>query len=234
MNAIPMIHAKNIQFQVAIDFVILGYDEGELKLLAKSTQMEQSIEKWSLISGVLEEDENLNQATARILKQLTGLSSIHLEQLYTYSKPDYNPGTHVISVAYYAIIKLIDQYKELASEFNIKWFNLKEIQELINDPEYIIDMAIQELQEHAKVIPVGITLMPDKFTITQLQAMYEAIFQKKLDRGNFRKSILSIDLLEKQVEKDKLNSRKGAWLYRFNEQKFFDLINNGILIKISL
>jgi 8-oxo-dGTP diphosphatase len=109
-----------------------------------------------------------------------------------------------------------------------------EIQKLVFDPEHIIDKALEELREHAKVIPVGITLLPAKFTITQLQSMYVAIFQKKLDRGNFRKSILSIDLLEKQDEKDKLNSRKGAWLYCFNEQKFYDLINNGVLINISL
>jgi 8-oxo-dGTP diphosphatase len=83
MNAIPMIYAKNIQFQVAIEFVILGFDEGELKLLAKDRNTEHDVGKWSLISGELEEDENLNQAAARILKQLTGLSSIHLEQLYT-------------------------------------------------------------------------------------------------------------------------------------------------------
>lgn len=234
MTATQKVYGNIIPFHIAIDLVIFGYEEGELKLLAKDRQIEQALGKWSLISGILEENENLNQAAARILKQLTGLSSVHLEQLYTFNHPDSDPGAHVITVAYYAIIKLIDQYKGLANQFNIRWFNLQEIQKLVFDPEHIIDKALEELQEHAKVIPVGITLMQGKFTITQLQAMYEAIFQKKLDRGNFRKSILSIDLLEKLEEKDKSGSRKGAWLYRFDEKKFNDLVNTGIDIKISL
>lgn len=221
-------------FQIVFDFVIFGYNEGELKLLVKNENSEQPSGHWSLLRGMLEEDENLDQAASRILNRLTGLFSIHLEQLYTYRNQDYDTGAHIISVAYYAIIKLTDQYNELPGEFNQKWFNLRDIQALVSDPEHIIDLALQELQEHAKVIPVGITLMPDKFTITQLHAMYEAIFQKKLDRGNFRKSILSIDLLEKLAEKDKSGSRKGAWLYRFNEKKFYDLTNDGVLFKISL
>jgi 8-oxo-dGTP diphosphatase len=234
MTKASMNDSKNISFHIAIDFVIFGYNEGELKLLVKNENSEQTSGHWSLLSGILEENENLKQAASRILHQLTGLSNVYLEQLYTYSNPDYDPGTRVISVAYYAIIKLTDQNKELVNEFNVKWLNIKEIQEFIIDPEHTIDMALEELREHAKVIPVGITLMPVKFTITQLQAMYEAIFQKKLDRGNFRKNILSIDLLEKLDEKDKANSRKGAWLYRFNEKKYHDLINNGVLIKISI
>ena len=183
-----MFYDKNTPFQVAIEFIIFGFDEGELKLLATKKHLERVRENWSLISGFLEEDENLKHAASRILNQLTGLSNVYLEQLYTYNNPDYDPGTQVISVAYYAIIKLTNQNKELANEFDAKWFNIKEIQELIIDPEHIIDMALEELCEHAKVIPVGITLMPTKFTITQFQAMYEAIFQKKLDRGNFRKN----------------------------------------------
>ena len=229
-----MNYSKNVLFNIAIDFVIFGYNEGELKLLLKKENSEQTSGHWSLLSGNLDVDEDLNQAASRILNQLSGLYSIHLEQLYTYCKPNIDSGARNLSVAYYAIIKLNDQYKEIPGEFNQKWFNIKEIQELVFDPEHIIDRALLELQEHAKVIPVGITLMPDKFSITQLHAMYEAIFQKKLDRGNFRKSILSIDLLEKLEEKDKSGSRKGAWLYRFNEKKFFDLNNNGVLFKISL
>jgi len=234
MTKVPMNYSKNVLFNIAIDFVIFGYNEGELKLLLKKENSEQTSGHWSLLSGNLDVDEDLNQAASRILNQLSGLYSIHLEQLYTYCKPNIDSGARNLAVAYYAIIKLNDQYKEIQGEFNQKWFNIKEIQDLVFDPEHIIDMALQELQEHAKVIPVGITLMPDKFSITQLHAMYEAIFQKKLDRGNFRKSILSIDLLEKLEEKDKSGSRKGAWLYRFNEKKFFDLNNNGVLFKISL
>jgi 8-oxo-dGTP diphosphatase len=229
-----MLYDKNIPFHVVVEFIIFGFDEGELKLLATKKHMEQDRENWSLINGFLEEDENLKQAATRILNQQTGLYNVYLEQLYTYSNPDYDPGTQVISVAYYAIIRLSDQNKELPKDLDAKWFNLKEIQELIFDPEHIIDKAVQDLQEHAKAIPVGITLLPDKFTLTQLQAMYEAIFQKKLDRGNFRKNILSIDLLEKLDEKDKSGSRKGAWFYKFNEDKFNNLIDKGVLIKTSL
>jgi 8-oxo-dGTP diphosphatase len=229
-----MIYNKAIPFHIAIDFIIFGFDNGELKLLATRTNQQKEHEEWSLLSGFLEQDENLKLAAARILNQLTGLATLNLEQLYTYHNPNYDQQAHVISVAYYAIIKLADQLKELPDKFNHKWFKINEIQGLISDPEHLVDKTLQDLQEHAKAIPVGITLMPDTFTLNQLQDMYEAIFQKKLDRRNFRKNILSVDLLEKTEEKDKSGSRKGAWLFRFNEKKFFDLIDNGVLIKISL
>jgi 8-oxo-dGTP diphosphatase len=229
-----MFYNNNIPFQIAIEFIIFGFDKGELKLLVTKRQMHQDREQWSLISGFLSENESLEQAASRIFKQIIGISNVHLEQLYTYNNPDNEPGRHIITVAYYAIIKLNDQNMELAKDLDVRWFNLKEIQELISDPEHMVDKALQELQKHAKVIPVGITLMPDKFTLTQLQGMYEAIFQKKLDRGNFRKNILSIDLLEKLDEKDKTGSRKGAWFYKFNEDKFNNLIDKGVLIKTSL
>jgi len=234
MKAIPSNYSNQIPFHIAIDFVIFGYDEEELKLLAAKRQSTDDHQQWSLIRGFLFKNEHLEQAAARIFKEIMGHSSAHLEQLHTYSNPDYESGTFIISVVYYAIIRLSDQNKKLPKDLDAKWFNLKEIQELIFDPEHIIDKAVQDLQEHAKTIPVGITLLPDKFTLTQLQAMYEAILQKKLDRGNFRKNILSVDLLEKLDEKDKTGSRKGAWYYSFNENKFNNLIDNGVLIKISL
>lgn len=229
-----MSYDKAVPFHFAFDFVIFGYHNGELKLLASRHAHQSETAEWSLLSGFLENDEDLSRAAARILNQLTGLSPLNLEQLYTYRKHNSELGALVISVAYYAIIKLEDHYKNMPSGFDFHWFNVNQIQSLITDPEQLIDKALMDLQEHAKAIPVGITLMPAKFTLTQLQELYEAVFQKKLDRGNFRKNILAINLLEKLDEKDKTGSRKGAWLYRFNEKKYFDLLNNGVLIKISI
>jgi 8-oxo-dGTP diphosphatase len=232
MNEIPAIYRNHMPCLVAIDCVIFGYHEGDLKLLAIKRNMEPAFGQWSLMGGFLEENEDLDQAAARILKQLTGLTNVYLEQLHTYGNPNRDPGARVVSVAYYAIINLSGHNKELAKEFDARWFNINDKQELIFDHAHMVEMALEELQKHARIVPVGITLLPDKFTIPQLQELYEAILQKKLDRGNFRKSILSLELLKKLEEKDKSSSRKGAWFYRFDEKRFNELIKNGVLIKI--
>lgn len=232
--AIPEIYNIHTPLLVAVDCIIFGFGEGELKLLAVKRQMDPARGEWSLMGGFLGERESLDEAAARILHQLTGLTDVYLDQLYAHSDPERDPGARVVSVSYYALIKISEQNQELAKEHDAVWFRLSELPLLIFDHNQMVDMALQLLRKQAKTKPVGFELLPEKFTLPQLQALYEAIYQKEIDRRNFRKSILSMDMLEKLDEKDKKGSRKGAWLYRFNLGKYESLRNRGFFFNISV
>lgn len=232
--AIPEIYNVHKPILVAVDCIIFGFDECELKLLLVKRQMEPARGEWSLMGGFLGERESLDEAAARILNQLTGLSDVYLDQLYAHSNPDRDPGARVISVSYYALIKISEHNQEQAKEHGAEWFKLPDLPELIFDHNEMVEMALQLLRNQARTKPVGFELLPEKFTLPQLQSLYEAIYQKELDRRNFRKNILSMGMLEKLDEKDKSGSRKGAWLYRFNLSKYEAFKNQGFFFNVSV
>lgn len=209
------IYSIHTPLLVAVDCIIFGFDNDELKLLLIKRNMEPGRGKWSLMGGFLKEEESLDDAAARILHQLTGLKNVYLDQLYSYGDPNRDPGDRVVSIAYYALIKVSDHCQELAKEYGAEWFKYSEVPELIFDHSRMVHMALDRLRELANVKPVGFELLPSKFTLPQLQSLYEAIYQKPLDSRNFRKNILSMNLLERLDEKDKSNSRKGAWYYKY-------------------
>jgi len=234
MTTLPEIYSNYKPTLVAVDCIVFGFDQCELKLLAVKRQMDPARGEWSLIGGFPGEKESLDDAAARILHQLTGLTDIYMDQLYAHSRPDRDPGARVISVSYYALIKISDHNEVLAQEHGAEWFSLSEVPALIFDHNEMVEMALQLLRRQAKTKPVGFELLPEKFTLPQLQALYEAIYQKALDRRNFRKNVLSMGLLEKLDEKDKAGSRKGAWLYRFNMEKYETFRNQGFFFNVSV
>ncbi len=231
---IPEIYNVHTPLLVAVDCIIFGFNECELKLLLVKRQMEPARGEWSLMGGFLGSHESLDEAAARILNQLTGLTGVYLDQLYAHSNPDRDPGARVVSVSYYALIKISEHNQELAKEHGAEWFKLSDIPKLIFDHDEMVDMALQLLRKQARTKPVGFELLPEKFTLPQLQALYEAIYQKELDRRNFRKNVLSMGMLEKLDEKDKSGSRKGAWLYRFNISKYESFKNQGYFFNVSV
>lgn len=212
---------------VAVDCVIFGFDSEQLKLLLFKRKVAPLKGAWSLIGAFVNENLSLNDAAKQVVFDLTGLDNIFLEELQTYSNVDRDPGERVISVAHYSLIRINDVNIESVEKFDAHWFNLDEIPELIIDHKQMVDDAILKIRKKTRYQPIGFELLPEKFTIPQLQILYECIYQRKLDDRNFRKKILSFDILTKTDEKDKSGSKKGAFLYKFNKEKFNSFISKG-------
>lgn len=224
-------YKKETRFYVAIDCIIFGFDREGLRILLIKRNFDPGKGQRSLMGGFLKENESLDDAAKRILYDLTGLQNIYLEQLYTYGEPDRDPGARVLSVAYFAIIK--SEYLESRNDYyDAKWFSIDDIPEVIFDHKIMIEKGIRRLRRRAATEPIGFELLPEKFTIPQLRMLYEAIYQQKFDKRNFSKKIFSMDVLEKLDTKDKTNSKKGAYLYRFDIKKYKAFISNGEHFKL--
>lgn len=222
-------YSEHEKFHVAVDSIIFGYDEEgrELKVLLLKRKFQPAMGEWSLMGGFLSANESVDEAAKRILHQLTGLSDVYMEQLYTFGEVERDPGARIISVAYFALIKINASDLELVRNHGATWIPISSMPQLIFDHSVMVDRALKKLQVRARTQPIGFELLPDKFTIPQLQGLYEAIYNKALDKRNFRRKLLSMDLLEKLEEKEKESSRKGAWYYRFDARKYEDLLKRG-------
>lgn len=214
-------------FHVAVDSIIFGFDQGELKLLIHKRQFEPAKGEWSLFGGFVRNGESLDEAASRILGELTGLKNIYMEELQTYGEMDRDPAGRVISVAYYALIPAGDFTEAGKSKSGAQWVSLKDLPPLIMDHGTMVEKGLRRLKRRASSQPIGFELLPGEFTMPQLQTLYEAIYQSELDKRNFRKKILAMDVLIKLETKDKSSSRKGAFLYRFDQKKYEKLVNGG-------
>jgi hypothetical protein len=230
------IYSKHPKHFLAVDCIIFGYDitEKELKLLLIKRSFEPAKGQWSLSGGFVEDGEGLDEAANRVLCSLTGLSDLYMEQLYTYGEVDRDPGDRVISTAYFSLIGIHETDKEIREKYGAHWRSLSNLPDLIFDHRRMVDRALKELVEKVKVHPVGFELLPEKFTLVQLQNLYEAIYQKSIDKRNFRKKILSMNLLEKQEDKERETSKKGAWYYRFNKEKYEEFTRNGFFFNLAM
>ena len=207
---------------VAVDCIVFGYDliEKEIKLLLIKRSFEPAKGKWSLAGGFVSQDESLDEAATRILYKLTGLRDVYMEQSFTYGEIDRDPGARVISISYSALIKIQDidrKHKELSGAH---WQSMNRLPHLIFDHRSMVNRALTDLQMQVKVKPVGFELLPEKFTLVQLQDLYEAIYRRDIDKRNFRKKILSMNILEKLDEKERETSKKGAFYYKFKKQQY--------------
>ncbi len=217
---------------VAVDVIIFGFNRSKLKLLLIKREFEPEKGKWSLMGGFLKNDENTDEAAARVLKELTGLEGIYLEQLSVYSDINRDTAGRVISIAYYALInseKFDDSY---VYGYHGKWFEVREIPGLIFDHNVMVNKALKRLRRRCRTEPVGLELLPEKFTLPQLLKVYKAIFQQDFDKRNFRKKILSFGVLMRLDEKDMSGSRKGAYLYTFDRDKYREMVEKGIHFEI--
>lgn len=233
-----MIHlySRHPRHFTAVDCIIFGYDlsDKELKLLLIKRSFEPALGQWSLAGGFVQENESLDDAASRVLCSLTGLSDLFMEQLYTYGDVDRDPGARVISTAYFALIGIHELDPEIRRQNGAHWRSISNLPELIFDHRRMVDRALQELVKTVKVRPVGFELLPEKFTLVQLQNLYEAIYLRAIDKRNFRKKILSMNLLDKQDEKERETSRKGAWYYRFNEERYKELSRLGFFFNLAV
>jgi len=214
-------------FHVAVDSIIFGFDQGELKLLIHKRQFEPAKGEWSLFGGFVQKGESLDEAAKRVLYELSGLHDIYMEELQAYGSVDRDPAGRVISVAYYALIPAGEYIDTGNSNSGATWVSLKDLPPLIMDHNLMVKKGLRRLKRRAASQPIGFELLPREFTMPQLQALYEAIYQTGLDKRNFRKKILAMDVLIKLETKDKSSSRKGAFLYRFDQNKYKKLVEGG-------
>jgi 8-oxo-dGTP diphosphatase len=226
-------HQKHL---VAVDCIIFGYDilEKEIKLLLIKRSFEPALGKWSLAGGFVEEDESLDIAACRVLSSLTGLKNVYMKQLYCYGDLDRDPGARVISIAYWALIKIKDIDQELTKRNGAHWQSMNNLPKLIFDHLSMVERALHELRMQIKIKPAGFELLPEEFTLVQMLDLYEAIYQRKIDKRNFRKKILSMDILEKLDEKEKETSKKGAYYYRFIKERYNKLVQNGFYFNLDV
>lgn len=213
---------------IAVDCIIFGFDGKDLKVLLIKRGFEPGLGKWSLMGGFVTMQESIDKGAARILEELTGLTDIYMEQLYCFGEVNRDPGGRVISVAYFALIKIDDYAEELMKKRNAKWVGIKNIPSMIFDHKKMITMAKDRLQQKVATHPIGFELLPEKFTLAQLQSLYEGIYESSFDKRNFLRKILSLDILMKLNEKEKLLSRRGSFYYMFDHKKYVKLEREGL------
>jgi len=222
-----MYYIGNTKFLVSVDCIIFGFSDGELNLLLFKRNLEPAKGCWSLPGGFINENESGEEAAARVLHSLTGLSHLYMEQLMIFSEINRDPGERVLSIAYYALVNVEDYNRELVQEHNAHWRNINDLPELIFDHTNMTNIALERLRHKASTEPVGFNLLPEQFTVPQLQSLYEAIYGRKVDKRNFRKKVQLMHFLEKSEEKDKTGSKRGAFLYTFNKKLYEQAIQKG-------
>ena len=213
-------YSSNPQFYVGIDCIIFGFSDDELHLLLLKRNFEPARGEWSLMGGFVQEGESVDDAAKRVLAELTGLDRVYMEQVGAFGAVDRDPGGRVVSVAYYALINVKEYDRELVQRHNAFWVNIHELPPLIFDHEEMVRQARVLMQRKASTEPIGFNLLPELFTLTQLQSLYEAIYGEPLDKRNFRKRIAEMNCIEKTDKIDKTGSKRGAALYRFNENAY--------------
>jgi 8-oxo-dGTP diphosphatase len=205
---------------VAVDCIIFGFDGNDIKLLLVQRGLKPEKGKWSLMGGFLQAKESLEQAGNRILKKLTGLEGVYMEQLEAFGDPNRDPVERTLSIAYFALIDIHQYEKQLSNEYHAEWFHVKKMPDLIFDHKKMVEGAKRQLRYKAALHPILFELLPAKFTIPQLQILYEGIYETTFDNRNFSRKVLSTELLIKQKEKDKANSKKGAFYYKLDKRKY--------------
>ena len=204
---------------VSVDCIVFGFDHNKLKLLIGRRQMDPGRGEWSLYGGFVREDESLGEAANRVLFTLTGLSNIYMKQVGAFGAIDRDPGERVITVAYCALINVKDYDDELRKEHGVEWVNLEELPRLYSDHNEMVLKAVTLLRRRIGTEPLSFNLLPELFTLTQLQHVYEAILGEQIDKRNFRKRVKGLEFIEKTEHIDKLTSKRGAYLYRFNKKR---------------
>ncbi len=218
---------------LSIDCVIFGFMKSELDILLVQHGEGISKGKWALPGGWIRYDEGIDDAASRILSDLTGVSNIYLEQLKAFGDLERYPTKRVITIAYYALVK--PENYTLSPGFtaaDAKWFKVSEIPPLPYDHKKIIHEGLNYLKHKVRHEPIGFNLLPKKFTLLQLQELYEAILEKKLDKPNFRRKLMKMNLLEPCSEKQTAVSHRAASLFRFDKKNYNSLTEKGFTFEL--
>ena len=218
---------------LTVDCVVFGFDQAELKVLLIKRGLAPFKGKWALPGGFVHLDETLDAAARRELEEETGITRLYLEQLFTFGDVERDPRERVITVAYYALVKLSDHRIRAASDaLRAAWFGIDDLPRLAFDHAEIIDVALTRLQGKVRYQPIGFELLPPKFTLSQLQHLYETILDRQLDKRNFRKKILSMGFLVDLEEIEQDVAHRAARLYSFDRKKYEQLVRAGFNFEI--
>jgi 8-oxo-dGTP diphosphatase len=213
---------------LTVDCVVFGYDESELKVLLIKRALDPFKGRWALPGGFVRVEESLDDAAHRELFEETGLKDISLEQLYTFGSLNRDPRERVVSVGYYALLKIADHQTKAGSDaVSAEWFPISKISKLAFDHAEILATALDRLKAKVRYQPIGFDVLPPKFTFSQLQRLYEAVFGVDLDRRNFRKKVLSVGLLLPVSETPMVGRRRPAKLFCFDAPKYEKLKKRG-------
>jgi ADP-ribose pyrophosphatase YjhB (NUDIX family) len=213
---------------ITIDCAIFGFENGSLEVLLVKHAEGISKGKWGLPGGWILKNEDIDGAAQRLLKELTGLNSIYLEQLKAFGDPKRFPIGRVITIGYYALIKKEDyNVKAGFTASEAKWHKIKEIPNLIYDHNKILNYSLEHLRQRIRQAPIGFNLLPERFTLLQLMQLYEQILNIKMDKPNFRRKMLKMKLLKDLVEKEKEVSHRAAKLYSFDNKIYKKLTKKG-------
>jgi 8-oxo-dGTP diphosphatase len=213
---------------LTVDCVVFGFDETELKVLLIQRGLAPFKGKWALPGGFVRVDETIDEAARRELSEETGLTNVFLEQLYTFGAVKRDPRERVVSVAYYALVKLSEHPATGATDASdAAWFPVAKPPALAFDHSDILETALDRLRGKVRYEPIGFELLPEKFTLSQLQHLYEAVLHTELDKRNFRKKILSMGLLLSLKEQARTGAHRPAQLFRFDTRKYAALKRRG-------
>jgi 8-oxo-dGTP diphosphatase len=213
---------------LTVDCVVFGLDDSELKVLLIQRALDPFKGKWALPGGFVRVNETLDDAARRELQEEAGLKGVFLEQLYTFGAVGRDPRERVVSVAYYALVKLAAHETKAATDAaDAKWFPISEVPKLAFDHAEILASALVRLKGKVRYQPIGFELLPPKFTLSQLQHLYEAVLETELDKRNFRKKVLGFDLLAPLKETQMTGRHRPAQLFQFDTEKYEKLKKRG-------
>lgn len=217
-----------------VDNVIFGFDEGKLKILLIKRNENPFDSYWALPGYFVKEDEDLDAAAERVLREVTGLKDVYLEQVHTFGAPGRHDFGRVITIAYYSLITIDDVELHAAGVAQeVAWHNVSDISTLAFDHERIVEVAYARLKRSIRSRPIGFELLPPAFTLTDLQHLYEAIWEVDLEKRNFRKKILSMELLKDLGKSQKGVAHRPAKLYSFDEARYRELEEDGFNFELK-
>jgi 8-oxo-dGTP diphosphatase len=215
---------------LTVDCIVFGLDleDKDLKVLLIRRALDPFKGKWALPGGFVHVNETIDDAALRELREETGVGRVYLEQLYTFGTIDRDPRERVVSVAYYALVKLTEHQVQAATDAtDAAWFGIHDIPKLAFDHESILDVAVERLRGKVRYQPIGFELLPQKFTLTQLQTLHEIVLERELDKRNFRKRLLAMDILTELDEVEQDVSHRAARLYQFDQRKYRKRVKEG-------
>lgn len=224
---------KDQNIKLSVDAVVFGYEEGEISVLLVKRKYKPFKGEWAIPGGFVHEAESLEDAVERELHEETGVRINYLEQLYTFGKPDRDPRQRVVSVAYFGLVRP-NTFRISASTDaeEVEWFNIKNLPVLSFDHKKILEIAIARLQSKITYEPLGFELLDKKFPFSDLEKLYSTLLGRAVDRRNFRKKIMHLNVLDELDEKVSKGSGRPANLFKFNQKRYFQLKKEGIIFDI--
>lgn len=218
---------------LTVDIVVFALDAEELKVMLIQRELEPFANKWALPGGFVRTGESLEEAAKRELREETGLKNLFLEQLYSFGRPDRDPREHVVTVAYLALVGIEGHAVRATTDaLDAKWFSLAALPPVAFDHREIIDVALERLRGKVRYQPLGFELLPQKFTLRQLQQLYEVILDRQLDKRNFRKKVLALEVLKPLDEFEQDVAHRAAQLYSFDPKRYKRLLRDGYHFEI--